>query len=207
MDLSSKSIPSIQLLDREISRKVRHQWESHQKPRPGNLHPLNEDSEVRIILPRKFRELRALAISCWYFPEELKYEILLELGKETSSNSKRNFRLSQEIEIAVLSNSLEHCLSYLCSGIISTRVLFGTILQEDLLNALKNLRIIRVRKNEPRRIVRRKGYRDKGFRRPPHRWLPSEDFSLIEHQNRKEKLQTLETLLTHIFLRKLEEEW
>lgn len=85
-------------------------------------------------------------------------------------------------------------ISY-CSLNISTREIFGTILQEDLLRAFRELQLVPEKTGPVIKPVRRKGYKDKGTWRPPHRWIPKSDYSLNEQQLEIEKRRQSITLL------------
>jgi hypothetical protein len=189
------------LLDEQISRKVNLQWQSAQNASPCKLHPPT-NLNYRILLPRKFRLLRALGVACWYLPDWLKWEIILQIGEKPYSLDFANKGLSTSVELLVFSLSKEKMVSY-CSNLINPRKLFGTILQEDLKNALKEIRIIPTEVGPVVRPVRRKGYKDKGTCRPGHRWINTyDDDSFIELQNTKEKrLMLVNLFLT--FYRKL----
>lgn len=174
---------------------------SYQNACPRNLHPPRNN--FRIILPRKFRELRALAIACWYFPDWLKFEIILQLSVDNIfSLDWKNKGLELSLELSLLSSSEQLMLSYL-NCYINRRELFGTILQEDLQRALSEIKIIPEKNGPVVRPIRRKGYKDKGTWRPPHRWLPTDGFLLRKEQEEKEKKKLLFTLLLTILRHKL----
>jgi len=200
IDADSKSGSLIQL-SAEIQKTVNRQMKVCQKACPGKLHPLDSRNTWKLNLPRKFREQRALAISCWYFPDWLKWEILLEIN-QNHNFLHLNFNWVQEIELRCLVEKEEIMLRYL-QEVINPRELFGTILQEDLLNALKLLNFSKEEKGPVVRRVRRKGYRDKGSWRPSHLWLPSSDFTFTEQQNKRELIQTFLISIFQLFLSKL----
>lgn len=191
-------------LSSEVSRIVSKRWESYQNACPRKLHP-PEKGEYRIILPRDRRSLRALGIACWYLPDWLKWEIILQISEKPYSLDFPNRGLEISLELRCLVESKFKMLSYL-STLINPRRLFGTILQEDLSKALKNIRILRSQNGPVLKPIRRKGYKDKGTWRPPHRWKERYDFSLTEKQNLKEFKLRLFNILTLIFLSKLGEE-
>lgn len=168
------------------------------------LHPSKISNGIKVRLPRKFREQRALSILIWFLPDDfLKWELLLAL-KDRHNLEKIEFNWVQEIELRCLLDSKEHCLSYL-EKTINPREIFGTILKEDLENALRILKFSQESEKTPKRIIRRKGYRDKGSVRPSHRWLPNSDFSLDSQQNNLDFQKKILKLLTLLYLRKLED--
>jgi hypothetical protein len=158
--------------------------ESYQNARPDKLHPSYSLQGIR--LPRRFRSLRALLISSWFFPDWLKYEILLSFGKTIFSLDWNNKGLERSLELALYSSTEREMLSFVRKN-INTRVLFGTILKEDLKNALNEMELIPEKTSSPKRKVRRKGYQDKGTWRPPHRWMETSDWTFNEIWTKREK--------------------
>lgn len=160
---------------------------------------LLQDSEWKIIYPRSFREIRSLSIALWSFPDFLKWRILLDLNEKEF----RNFTLKQRLELKLYLTSKEVCYSYFRrTRRISSNEKFGNILQNDLRRALFHLKFLRNKLSSPRKLVRRRGYKDKGSRRFSHQWLPKEDFSLTLKQNKKEK-ETYLLLKSYHFLLKI----
>ena len=180
--------------------------DSYQTACLGKLHPLNY-SEYKVVLPRKFREMRALAIFAWYCTDEfLKYEILLQLSVERKvPTSFENKNFENQLSLSLLSQSKEIMLStLLLMSDFSTRELFGSILYDDLLSGLRNLKI--QKKNSfVRRKIRRKGYRDKGSWRKPDRWIERFDYSFSELQEIQEKRKLVFELSLHLLIFKLKE--
>lgn len=85
----------------EVRSVCQRRWKSYQNARPGKLHPLTRDTD-NFIFPRKFRELRALAIACWYLPDWLKWEIILYLNDLVYSIDFEHNGLVQSTELRVL---------------------------------------------------------------------------------------------------------
>lgn len=169
---------------------------------------LESNSELICILPNRFRELRALAILQWYLPEPLRFEIQLNLlGIFPYSLDFENKGFQQTLEIQILSESKEFMLKYLMiQNDFQPRELFGTILREDSVEALRNLKIFWMNPSQCRRKIRRKGYQDHGSRRPDHLWSEKFDKSFTEQQNLKEeKLSFLDSQL--FLLKKILETW
>jgi hypothetical protein len=137
-------------------------------------------------------------IACWYFPDWLKFEILVTYNDRIFSLDWKNKGLERSLELGLLSSSEEIMLHW-CNKEIHPRVLFGTILQEDLRNALQEIEIIVENSKTPRRKIRRKGYQDKGTWRPPHLWLESFDFSFNEIWNLRERQKLIYQLLLLIY--------
>lgn len=161
-----------------------------------------------MILPRRFRELRALAIFAWYCSDEfLKYEILLQLSAESKTPSffgNKNFE--NQLLLRLLSQSKEVMLSsLLLIADFSTRELFGTILYDDLLRALGSIKFSK-KSTYVRRIIRRKGYRDKGSWRSPDRWIERFDLSFNELQFSREQRKLVFELSFQLLLSKLRQD-
>jgi hypothetical protein len=132
-----------------------------------------------VTYPKSFRLLRALVISLWYLPDEIKWRFLLDLQemKFTWLNSK------QRLELDILIASKETCEFYLFeTKRYSSNELFGNILGNDLKDLNKELKVSYRRSPKPKKLVRRRGYKDHGARRPDDRWLPKHDFSFTEEQ-------------------------
>jgi hypothetical protein len=184
----------------EVRSVCQRRWKSYQNARPGKLHPLTRDTD-NFIFPRKFRELRALAIACWYLPDWLKWEIILYLNDLVYSIDFEHNGLVQSTELRVLVSSEEDSKKFVQSY-YNPRELFGTILQEDLKNALLSLEH-KEQSDVVRKPIRRKGYRDKGTWRPPHRWQEKHDYSFRDEQMLIEKKRLLITLFTLIYRYKL----
>lgn len=201
MNVDSKSGSTLIKLREELPKVVNHAMRVCQNACPDKLHPPR--NSFRLSLPRKFREQRALAIASWYLPDWLKWEVLLQLREEHNFDHI-SFNWVQEIELYCLSEKEEIALHYIVES-YNLRQLFGTILQEDLQKALMSLEIIKEKQGPVRRPIRRKGYRDKGTWRPPHRWKPTSDYSLTQKQNREELIQTCLRTITQLYLSKLGE--
>lgn len=153
--------------------------------------------------PKDFRLLRALAIIQWYFPEEFHWRIYLDLTEKSHSQLSSK----QRIELSLLLSSEDNCKKFLFeTKRYSSNEIFGNILKNDMQDLLKNLKISR-RNLKVKRTQRRRGYNDKGSRKPDWKWLPTQDFSFTEYQNMKERKlnQELKTIqLLQKYLRELE---
>jgi hypothetical protein len=172
----------------QLERKIHqgNQFDEKFLTRPVFVTPTRpiDPEEVRIYYPRNFRLIRCLCIVFWYFPENLHWRILLDLKDFSFSH----FNKKQRIEIQILLSSKENMEKYLFrTERYSGAEIFGNILGNDLQELNKELRFQRLRPGPPRRTIRRRGYKDKGSRRPDHQWLPREDFSLREKQLSLEK--------------------
>lgn len=143
-----------------------------------------DSSKVVIHFPGPFREIRALAIAQWFFPENLHWRILLDLQEK----SFKQFNVKQRLELSLYLESKEICLKYLFeTKRFSSYEIFGNIIGNDLSRALSSMKISRKRILTPKKNTRVRGYRDKGGLKPAHKWLPSEDFILTEYQNEVER--------------------
>jgi hypothetical protein len=196
------SSPLTYTINGQIESFVSKRWRSYQNARLGKLHP--SPGSFRIILPRRFRELRAISIASWYLPDWLKFEILLSLQERgIFSLDFQTKGLERSLELGLLQESQETMLLFLEKGWITKRVLFGTTLQEDLESAFLNLRIVPLRDKIPKRKVRRKGYQDKGTWRPPDRWIERFDLSFNQYWTLREKSKLFYELFLSILRYKL----
>jgi hypothetical protein len=125
--------------------------------RPCELH-----QGIGIHLPVNFRLLRVLSIIHWWFPEELRVLVHLELEREkfTWLNDE------QRIEISLYLDSKESTVKYLfLTERYTSSEIFGNLLGNDL-RALGRRKIIRWEKYPyPRKKVYRRGPKDHGARR------------------------------------------
>jgi hypothetical protein len=175
--MRDRNLPTPEQFNIQFLRNIRRTVTSDDRfPRDAvSDSPTLLDSEIwSVTYPRDFRSLRALSIAQWYFPENLHWRIWLDL-----SNSKFSWlNPRQRIILRILLSSESNCKTYCYeSQSFSSQELFGNILRTDLKDALKHLKFHKkVYRLVPR--VYRRGYRDKGARRPDHRWLPSSDYSL-----------------------------
>lgn len=81
------------------------------------------------------------------------------------------------------------------------RALYSAVLTEERINSvLSKIRFRYLSSKNPRRLVRHKGYRDHGTLRPPHRWLPSSDYSLNEVAKEIEEQKTQYHDTVHLIL-------
>lgn len=160
-----------------------------------------DPEDVIILYPKSYRLLRVLAISQWYFTEMLHWRIFLDLKDMSLSHLNKK----QRLELAILLSSKENMEKYLYrTERYSGSEIFGNILGNDLQDLLKELKFLRKTKKHPRKTIRRRGYKDKGSRRPSHRWLPRFDYSFTEYQNHRDKDKYLLNKLTKRILLILE---
>lgn len=149
--------------------------------------------------PKDFRLLRALAIIQWYFPEEFHWRVYLDLTETSHSQLSSK----QRIELSLLLSSEDNCKKFLYeTKRYTSNEIFGNILKNDMQDLLRILKISR-RISKVRRTQRRRGYNDKGSRKPDWKWLPESDFSLTEYQNEKERKQYQELKIIQLLQEKL----
>jgi hypothetical protein len=184
---------------KEIGKTVHRRWESYQNACPNKLHPLSNSTE-QLVFPKRYRELVALAIASWFLPEWLSWEIRIFLRESIFSLDFNNKGLIQSGSLRLLVIDQREMIEFLEEN-YNPRQLFGTVLQEDLRNALFHLYL----KDQPkqRRKIRRKGYSDKGTWRPPHRWIEHSDFSFEKEQTNLEKKRLLVDFYTLTYRYKL----
>jgi hypothetical protein len=90
----------------------------------------------------------------------------------------------QRIILQILLDSELVCVNYFFrTETLTGSEIFGNILGNDLRDCLRNLKIFRKRIKPVVPRVYRRGYRDKGARRPDYLWLPKSDYSFTEKQN------------------------
>lgn len=209
-----KSNHSLKVLDDQMKRNVEIVLSKNdltsQNPRPYKLHPGSiAKGNFYIRVPRNFRFQRSLAICLWYCPDWLKFELILhfQLTQRYYSLDFENKGLEHSLELLLLSSTKDNMLKYCqMEEFFSKRELFGSILRDDLDRALKELKIEEIRYRNPKPTVRRKGYKDKGSRRPDHTRIEQFDFTFTEYQNTKEeKIKLLES--TFHYLKKILEAW
>jgi hypothetical protein len=161
----------------------------------------SEQIEVSIKYPRSFKSLRALAIAQWYFPDEIRWQIFLDMEEMTFSQ----LNLKQVFEIKTLLQSKELMQIYLYqTERLTNREIFGNILGNELKNSLGEIKIQRKNYRKPKRVQRHRGYRDKGSWKPPHRWSPNSDYSLTDIQNRLEQRHYLTLKYINLIKQELE---
>lgn len=167
---------------------------------PGNVFT---NSEFRFFLPKDYRSTRALAISLWYFPENLRFLYLIELEEKDFSH----FNTKQQIEIRILLSSKENCEKYLfLTQRYSGSEIFGNILGNDLRKLSQTLKLRMVQPNHPREKVYRRGPKDKGSRRSDSsvRIIEQEireDFYINEKEKIRIKRKNLTTQTIHRILK------
>lgn len=155
--------------------------------------------EERISYPREFRLLRTLSIVQWYFPEELHWRVHLDLENFSFSWLNRE----QKVELSILLSSKENMKKFLFeTEFCTSNEIFGNIIGNDLKDLFKVFKISqkKIFNFGPIRVpIRRRGYKDKGSRRPSHKWIETSDFSFTDYQNQLEE----ERKLTHDLIQQL----
>lgn len=148
---------------------------------------LQNKSDYKVNYPKNFRLMRSLCILLWYFPEESKWSVWLDLKGMSFSH----FNRKQKLEIQILLMSKEIMVQYLYrTNRYTSNELFGNFLGNDAKELFKTLKAFEV-KTQVKRTVRRRGYKDHGSRKPDEKWLPDSDCSFNEYQNEKERKQYL----------------
>lgn len=148
---------------------------------------LKDKSYDGVKFSKKYRDLLTLIILSWYsdyfgdFSDYVRYEIELYLNKNL---------LFPELNASLTSKS---CLNFVIILFLqqhSTNDFFGNVLNPKQINKVLDLVVLKIiRPRQPRQSVRRRGYKDKGSLRPKSSWLPTEDWSFTEEQNRIEELR------------------
>lgn len=139
-------------------------------------------------LPTKLRKLEALILASYFATDEALGFYLREEIREKITQFDLYDRLRLEILLSCQKSGLIKYL-YLDES-ITERTLFGNIVPAGV-EAFNNLKFSRRKLRKPEKPVYRRGYKDKGSRRPESSWLPSEDFTFTEFQNEKERIEDL----------------
>jgi hypothetical protein len=141
-----------------------------------------------IIYPRKYEEVENLILIHWFLPENLQWRVYLDLEEKEFSH----FNKKQRMILSILLNSKRDCLLYFYeTDNFSSHEFWGKLgrsvkLQLKLIP--KNKKITKPK--------RKRGYDDKGSRRPEDKWLPSHDytFTLLHLKKDYEKYQHNRTI-------------
>jgi len=147
----------------------------------------------QIILPKKFHQVEQLVLIHWFLPDNIKYHIHLDLWTKNFNN----FNRKQQIQLRIMLNSKEDCLSwYYRTERISTHEFWGTLGQSCKLQ-LEWF----IEKKVIRKTQRKRGYDDKGGMKSEDKWLPKHDFSFTNKQNEIERLYNLQNKTIDFVLR------
>lgn len=139
-------------------------------------------------LPSKLLDRKALALVSYWVPDEALGFYLREEIREKLDQYDLKDRLQLEI---LLFGRKDLVLNWLfLNESMSSRDLFGTWIEHGVL-AFNELKFHKRRLRDPVEPVYRRGYKDKGSRRPETAWLPSFDYSWTELQNEKERIDDL----------------
>lgn len=154
--------------------------------------------DLIILYPRKFKELLGISIYHYYYPENLRWRVLLDLKEKSYSNLNRK----QRMEILIVQNSKKDMLLYLYrTRKYSSHEIFGNIIKDGS-TSTRQLQVFR-ENTKVIRTRRKRGYDDKGSLRPKDKWLPQYDFSLTELQQEKEKETDLIIKIINRYLKNL----
>jgi hypothetical protein len=173
------SISKVQdCLQKEVNLKDGLLIQSLESRVQGPLTPSGTDYDLNLHEYKTDKDLIGLAVLSWCFPDT---GGLIRVGLENrhcnSPENEVNFRLllfSKEVAETVL------------NGLFSDRDLFGNWIPR-MRKLISKLDFKESNTGRPKRILRRRGYRDHGTLRPSSEWLPSSDYSLTEMQQRIEE--------------------
>jgi hypothetical protein len=113
------------------------------------------------------------------FSEYLRYEIEVYLDKTL------NF---PDLNASLVSETVLDFVLFQLVRKYGTNWLFGKICQEGYIESvLRKVQIRYIKPIEPRKLVRRRGYKDQGTLRPETLWLPKDDWSFDVMQSQIEK--------------------
>lgn len=138
---------------------------------------------------KKYVDLATLILITWYsdyfqgFEGYVRYEIEDYLSRNLLFPELNASLFSKEIVLTVI-------LSY--SKFHNFNEIFGAVLApKQIQKVLSQVSLKMVHRRKPRRVIRRRGYKDKGSARPSHQWIPKEDWSLTEEQLQLEERREL----------------
>lgn len=150
--------------------------------------------EFEIRLPSKFYQIRGLCLIWDHLPENLQYEIFLQLEEKI-----KHFDFKKQLELKSLIDPETRCKFLFLTRRYSSHQIFGNL----IFDSIESLKFIKIRRKSTKvkKPQRKRGYDDKGTLRSYdiwcHRWTPSFDWSLTELQNKQEKIQNLQE--KHLF--------
>lgn len=138
---------------------------------------------------KKFWDIVTLILISWFsdyfqgFEGYVRYEI--------SEYLERNL-IFPELDACLVSKEIVLFVLFYYSKCHNTNELFGNALAPDRVQrVLSETQLKFLKPRRPRRLVRRRGYKDKGSARPSHQWIPKEDWSFTEAQNELEERREL----------------
>lgn len=147
----------------------------------------------------KLSTLRGLAVLSYFVPENLGWKLRFALEEKAKRLNPKD-----RLKLMLLLYNKEVTLAYLYeTNEFSSHEVFGNLLGEGL-QELRNIKICQ-RSSKVKKPKRKRGYHDKGSRRSFDRWLPSEDFTLSELQNKNEKKLNIYTRTLHFLEKYLRE--
>jgi hypothetical protein len=141
--------------------------------------PLTPNFEVSFRIRTKSpKTLEKLAVISHFLPETLGFFLRFSVEQQNErfvkSEDLRLLLISKEFSVLSLSRKL------------SERDFFGNWKREMVI-LLRELSFVLSGPPKARRTIRRRGYRDHGTLRPPHRWLPDSDWSFDAIQRQIEE--------------------
>lgn len=193
---------NIQLSNQVKKILARREFVSHNPCLEKSVPPDCRSKEIKVELPRSFRMLRSLAIAVWYFPESIHWLVRMEMDQRSFSHLNRK----QRIILKILLTSKEIMVSYLFfTQTLHRDEIFGNLLNNDLQDALRYLKIREVFPRRPAPKIWRRGFRD-GKATSLNSTRPEKfDWSFNEYQNVIEKKRILQTKTYNFMVKKLRE--
>lgn len=148
--------------------------------------------ELVIVYPKKFHQMEALVLIHWFLPDSLKWRIHLDLW----TNEFNQFNRKQQIQLRIMLNSKNDCLSwYYETQRISSHEFWGLLGRATRLHLDGYFKVYRIDKPQ-----RKRGYDDKGGMKSEDKWLPRYDFSFTNTQNIIEHDRYLKQKTIHFVL-------
>lgn len=167
----------------ELRTELQHQAEGWSKVLASDVlvSPTLRNDQILLRRPKTWRQYLRLLMVHWYLPEEIRPLVHLELEElENKYGIDKNI-----VAHTILESEPKMILYILESNLFKTeRELFGFV---HMHFQFEKYHFFVLRARKPRRLVRRRGYKDHGSRRLPHEQHEAKfDYSFTEEQNRIE---------------------
>lgn len=173
------STSSLSKVESQISKRIKETLDGRSKVFVSPT--LLEDSSVEYDgcrFSKKYIDLVTLILITWYsdyfegFEGYVRYEIEEYLYSKNLFPELAACLFSKEIILAVL---LQH------SKLHNFNEIFGAALAPNQIKkVLDQVSLKMIHRQKPRRVIRRRGYKDHGSTRPSHLWIPKDDWSFTE---------------------------
>jgi len=181
-------------LDKQCD-KLGHQWSSV-LTRTVSVSPTRPNMTLSFRRPRTYNEYLIALIVSWYIPDEgARIYVQYDLAEMRSK-----FGIDKVSVALTLLSSKQQMRLFLAESNLykNERHFFGQLLSSE--EKLLALRYKWLEPRKARRLIRRKGYKDKGSLRPASTWLPKSDYTFDEKQREIELNRIIQEHLSQLFL-------